>query len=170
MLIFIATFSMFPFVEAGNELELEINVNPREPTNFQPTYKGEILALITVRALNNIPESVDTVLRLKIMHQKGKGLINTGFPHMEGKVVFKGEMPMVDNVATMEYVFPVRGYYLLEAELLKRHSMITMGKTNLIVHAKEPFFEIRNAIILIALVFVFGVYLGRVYGSAAGGV
>ncbi|MEE9594656.1 MAG: hypothetical protein V3V92_04585 [Candidatus Hydrothermarchaeales archaeon] len=170
-LLLLIAFASIPLVYSEDGVQLHITVNPVEPTNFQPTYEGENRAVITVRAEDYAPEFGDGhALRLRVTHLKGRGLINTGFPHMEGKVVFTSVLPIRDKKATMEYVFPIRGDYLLEAELLKLPSMMQIGTGELMVHVTEPFFEIRNSIILIALIFVFGLYLGRVYGGAAQGM
>ncbi len=166
-LLAIVAFIFMPLVYSQDGGQIQIKVNPDEPTNFQPTYKGETRALITIKAVDYPSGVTDAgVLRLRITHLKGMGLINTGFPHMEGKVVFNGNLPLQDDSATMEYVFPIRGNYLLEAELFDAPTMREIGTGKLKVHVKEPFFQTRNSIILLALIFAFGLYLGRIYGGA----
>jgi len=158
------------FIPAGYSQDggqIQIKVNPDEPTNFQPTYKGETRALITIQAVDYPSGVTDAgVLRLRITHLKGKGLINTGYPHMEGKVVFDGNLPLQGDSATMEYVFPIRGNYLLEAELFDVPTRREIGSGKMKIHVKEPFFQTRNSVILLTLLFVFGLYLGRIYGGA----
>ncbi len=165
--LILAACSMAPLVYSEEGVRLDITVHPDEPINFQPAYEGENRALITVKAVGYPSESMEgSVLRFHITHLEGRGVINTGYPHMEGKVLLTGDLPILDNEAAFEYVFPIRGNYLLEAELLRPPSMTQIDKTDLVVHVKEPFFEIRNSIILLALLFVFGLYLGRIYGGA----
>lgn len=169
LLVVLAAFAFAPHVYSADGVKLEISVRPNEPTNFQPTDESKSRALITFKALELEP-GVDALVRLRVSHVEGRGVINTGYPHLEGKLVFAGDIPMRNGIASLEYLFPVRGNYLVEAELLRLPGITLIGRGDLMVHVTEPFFEIRNSIILLLLLFVFGLFLGRVYGSALRGV
>lgn len=167
-LMILVAFASAPNSYSEDRVQLEITVSPNEPTNFQPADKAKKPAVIVIKAHGLAPD-IDAVLRLRITHIKGRGLINTGYPHMEGKHVFAGELPMRNGQASLDYIFPIRGNYLVEADL-QRIPSTRIARGYLFAHAREPFFEIRNSIILLSLLFIFGLYLGRIYGSASHGV
>jgi hypothetical protein len=160
-----------------SNIDIEFMTDPWEPQNFQPFFTENRPASVMAAvkdAEGNLVENVN--IKIKIEHVKGFAsgeVFNTGFPYLEGKKVLAGSFIAPDGKLEFNYVFPIRGDYRVSMEASPTGSSVQFKPVNreFSVHVREHGFEVRNAVILSALLLFFGIAIGVVYGRAhlAGG-
>jgi hypothetical protein len=172
LLIVLSAIFYSPVFAASNDVVVDFYTDPGEPRNFQPFFEGNQPAKVMVEVKDAEGNPVVNVnIKISIEHVKGVfsgKILNTGFPYLEGKRVFGGEFYSQDGRLEFNYVFPVRGNYRVSIEALPTKSSLQFMPTNkeFMVHVREQGFEVRNAVILSALLLFFGAAIGVVYGRA----
>ncbi len=169
LLILLSPVALLSHEGPHEEPTLSITISPSEPTNFQPAHRNE-QARIEVRLLGADADLVkDVLIEFEVTHLAGRGLISTGFHHMEGKKTLGGKFYAPSGSLEMGYIFPIRGNYKLVARAMSTSPQSSFEPIEEIayIHVTEPFFEVRNAAALVLLLLALGVIIGRIYGKAA---
>ena len=154
------------------DIDIEFITIPEEPQNFQPFFtenKPAKVIIMVKDARGGLMENVN--INMKIEHVKGLAsgkILNTGFPYLEGKTAVAGSFTVPDGKLEFNYVFPIRGDYKVVIEASPAGSSVQFNPVTkeFRMHVKEQGFEVRNAIILSALLLFFGIAIGAVYGRA----
>ncbi len=173
VLAMVASLLLLPAAVLSHEgphegYRLAISVSPSEPQNFQPAHMNE-QARIKVQFLDAEGDAIqDALIEVEVKHLAGRGIISTGFHHMEGKTTWRGKFFAPGGELDMRYIFPIRGNYLLKARAMSALPQPAFEPVEEVayVHVKEPFFEVRNAAALVFLLLALGVVIGRIYGKA----
>jgi hypothetical protein len=83
----------------------------------------------------------------------------TDFPWVEGTPLIDAKVAIEDGKASFEYMFPIRGKYPLTVEWFDENEK-SIGTNQLVIPIQENSQEIRNAILFVALLGVFGLAAG----------
>lgn len=161
----------YPPAAAEAGVTIDFTVQPKEPQNYQPFFEGNqpARAIVEVRDAATDNSVNDVRIELNITHIKGKGILSTGFPYLEGKETLGGKFFAPEGKLELEYLFPIRGNYQIEVLAAPTSSSplyFEPFSEVFSVHVKEPFYEVRNAVLLTVFLFLLGAYLGRIYAKA----
>jgi hypothetical protein len=172
ILVFVLSAMLFPSaLGAETSADIELSISPNEPLSFQPFAEdnepAEVKIVVRDAATGELLRNAG--VRFTIDHKRGKDILNTGFPYLEGKQVVGGSFIAPSGELVFSYIFPVRGNYVIKVEafptdLSPRFSAVEKEYT---VHVREHGFEVRNAIILSAFLLLLGTFIGVVYGRAS---
>ena len=175
LLLITLNLASLNLASANPDVAVNFHTVPEQPRNFQPFFTKNQPAKVVVEVRDAKGDLLKNVrIKIDIKHVKGfaSGIVfNTGFPYLEGKEVLAGEFFSPDGRLEFSYIFPIRGNYRVNVEVLPTDgSPVTFEPVSkeFSVYVKEWDYQIRNAIILVLLILGFGVLLGRVYGRAVG--
>lgn len=172
VLVLLLSVAFYPAVVAAKQsnVDIEFITDPQEPNSFQPFFDGNRQAkvLISVRDQSSGELIEGAKIKFSIDHVRGKDILNTGFPYLEGKRVLAGSFVIPKGQQEFNYAFPVRGNYrvLIEASPTELSRPFEPTSKEFKLHVKEWGFEVRNAVILGALLLIFGIGIGVIYGRA----
>lgn len=83
----------------------------------------------------------------------------TDFPIVEGTDLIDATLPVVNGKASFQYMFPIRGDYRLKVEVMDEKGN-ALGTHDLVISISENPEEVKNAVLFIALLAVFGFAVG----------
>ncbi len=83
----------------------------------------------------------------------------TDFPMVEGTDLIDATLPVVNGKASFRYMFPIRGDYQLKVEVIDEKGN-ALGTHDLVISISENPEEVKNAVLFIALLAVFGFAVG----------
>ena len=171
-LTLILSATIFPSAFAAEPLtDIELSVTPQEPLSFQPFTDNNQPAKVKIvvkDAATGRPVK-NAGIKITIDHKRGRDILNTGFPYLEGKRVLGGSFVAPKGEIEFSYIFPVRGNYVIKIEAFPADSSTHFSpvEEEFRIHVREHGYEVRNAIILGAFLLFFGVFIGAIYGRAS---
>lgn len=169
-IILTAVFIPSGFAAETGGADIELSISPQEPLSFQPfTEENEPAKVrITVRDKSTGKSVKNAGIKFTIDHKRGRDILNTGFPYLEGKRVLGGSFIAPDGELEFSYIFPVRGNYIMKVEAFPTmlSPQFSSVKKEFSIHVREHSYEVRNAVILGAFLLLLGVFIGMIYGRA----
>jgi len=122
------------------------------------------LTATTLRVLDAAGNPVpDAHLRLRLDAPVGNAWFSTDFPFVEGTTLLAFDGPLPEGELNFDYIFPIRGSYQIVAEAGRTADSMGPVAVDPIV-VSENGAKIRNFILLLALLVLFGLIAGYMIG------
>jgi hypothetical protein len=162
-IVFLILLSVFTLgdknIEAEEEIQVELKVKG-ESVGVRPD-----IDLATVElSFKDLEEGI-AFIHLKSPEENF--FSPTDFPIVEGTDLIDTSISIEGGKATFDYMFPIRGKYLLDI-VLQDHTGTQVGQHKLDLTIKENPKEIQNAIIFIIILVLFGFIVGYMFTKRRG--
>lgn len=151
---FITFLSMMPFTSIMAEEKVKVEVKNEQGKEARPDLDTAKVELTLLDIQNGSAHIV-------LSSPERKFFSPTDFPMVEGTKLINSTLSVKNGKASFDYMFPIRGDYRMKVEVLDETGK-SVGTHELLINIHENPAEVKNAIIFIISLALFGFIAGFV--------